>query len=104
MPCVDLNQPGREGILQKIKASIEDPAIPNTNRKQFEVLQDLLKDPEEPTIQYIIAPFQNLPRGDDPKSIFGLSHPDSSSVLSFRSVTLFPEAPYTSNLPIHKTC
>lgn len=76
MPCVDLGQPELEEILQNIEASIEDPETSNTHRKQFEVLQGLIQDPEEPTVQYMLAPFQILPRaGDDPKSIFSLSHP-----------------------------
>lgn len=76
MPCVDLDQPELQGILQRIEASIEDPETSITHRKQFEVLQGLIKDPEEATAQYILAPFQILPRaGDGPKSIFSLSHP-----------------------------
>lgn len=76
MPCVDLRQPDREEILRKINTSIEDPATPIAHRKQFGLLRGLLKDPEEPTAQYILAPFQILPRGgDDPKSIFSLGHP-----------------------------
>lgn len=76
MPCVDLGQQDREEMLHKIKVCIENPATPNTHKKQFEALEALLKDPEEPTAQYILAPFQLLPReGDEPKRIFSLSHP-----------------------------
>lgn len=76
LPCVDLGQPELEEILQNIEASIEDPETSNTHRKKFEVPQGLIKDPEEPTVQYMLAPFQILPRaGDDPTSIFCLSHP-----------------------------
>jgi choline dehydrogenase-like flavoprotein len=76
MPCVDLGQPELEEILQKIEASIKNPEISITHRKQFEVLRGLIKNPEEPTAQYMLAPFQVLPRaGDDPKSILSLSHP-----------------------------
>jgi hypothetical protein len=39
MPCVDLGQPELEEILQKIEASIKNPEISITHRKQFEVLR-----------------------------------------------------------------
>ncbi|GLI73791.1 hypothetical protein PoHVEF18_002020 [Penicillium ochrochloron] len=76
MPCVDLGQPALEEILQKIEVPIETPDTSITHTKQFEVLRGLIQDPEEPTAQYMLAPFQILGRAaDDPKSIFSLSHP-----------------------------
>lgn len=45
-------------------------------KKQFDALRQILRDPNEPTAQYVLAPFQLLPReGPSPKGIFGLGHP-----------------------------
>ncbi|KAJ5883825.1 uncharacterized protein N7473_010711 [Penicillium subrubescens] len=51
MPCADLTQPELEKILLKIEESIKNPETSITHRKQFEVLQGLIKDPEEATAQ-----------------------------------------------------
>ncbi|BCS27275.1 GMC family oxidoreductase [Aspergillus puulaauensis] len=76
MPCVNFPGNEREHLLQKIDSSLDDPKLPVTYRKQYSILREMLKDPNEPTAQYILAPFQLLPRaGPDAKDIFGMSHP-----------------------------
>ncbi|KAL4888789.1 hypothetical protein BDV59DRAFT_205779 [Aspergillus ambiguus] len=76
MPCLDLSGNEREHILQTLDASLDDRDLPVMYQKQYSILRDMLKDPNEPTAQYILAPFQLLPRaGSDPKQIFGMSHP-----------------------------
>lgn len=76
MPCVDFPGDKREHLLQTIDSSLDDPKLPVTYRKQYSILREMLKDPNEPTAQYILAPFQLLPRaGPNAKDIFGMSHP-----------------------------
>ncbi|KAL2810035.1 hypothetical protein BJX63DRAFT_403355 [Aspergillus granulosus] len=76
MPCLDFPENEREKFLQKIDASLQDETLPRSYQKQYKILRDLVTDPEEPTAQYILAPFQLLPRaGSNPKEIFSMSHP-----------------------------
>ncbi|KAL4965816.1 GMC family oxidoreductase [Aspergillus stella-maris] len=76
MPCLDFPEHDRQQFLQKIDTSLEEQDLPPMYRKQYSALKDLLKDPNEPTAQYILAPFQLLPRaGPNPKQLFGMSHP-----------------------------
>ncbi|PYH91304.1 putative aryl-alcohol dehydrogenase [Aspergillus ellipticus CBS 707.79] len=64
MPCLEFPDEERAKLLQQV------------DEKQSQVLHQLLKDPNEPTVQYVLAPFQLRPRaGPDPKAIFGLGHP-----------------------------
>ncbi|KAL4919247.1 hypothetical protein BDW62DRAFT_47161 [Aspergillus aurantiobrunneus] len=76
MPCLDFSDNQREGVLQMVNASLNDPTLPRMYQKQYSILRDMLTDPNEPTAQYILAPFQLLPRaGANPEQIFGMSHP-----------------------------
>ncbi|KAL4937821.1 hypothetical protein BDV06DRAFT_226607 [Aspergillus oleicola] len=76
MPCLDFPENERQKFLQKIDTSLEEQDLPPMYRKQYKTLKTLLSDPKEPTAQYILAPFQLLPRaGPNPKQLFGMSHP-----------------------------
>lgn len=76
MPCVDTTNTEREQLLQKLDAAITSQDLSRTHKKQYEALRKILEKSDEPTAQYILAPFQLLPReGANPKGIFGLSHP-----------------------------
>ncbi|CAL5866049.1 uncharacterized protein PFLUO_LOCUS256 [Penicillium psychrofluorescens] len=89
MPCVNFPEGEREQLLQSIQTSIESPSTPRAQKKQFEVMQELLRDPSEPTTQYIMAPFQMLAReGDNPKRLFGMGHP--GFFISLASLLSYP--------------
>ncbi|KAJ5542443.1 hypothetical protein N7535_004863 [Penicillium sp. DV-2018c] len=76
MPLVDTSDNERKNLLQQLRASIDNPDVPQTHKKQYEALQTILQNPNEPTAQYILAPFQLLPReGESTKRLFGLGHP-----------------------------
>lgn len=91
MPCVNLRRPDREQILRKINTSIEDPATPIAHRKQFGLLRNLLKDPEKPTAQYIWHHFRFFREEEMIQRVSSASVIlVCSSVLSLRSVTIFP--------------
>ncbi|KAJ5624016.1 CAZyme family AA3 [Penicillium lagena] len=76
MPCVNSPEGEHDQLLRNIQASIDSPTTPRAHRKQFEAVRELIKDPAEPTTQYILAPFQILTRtGDNPKRLFGMGHP-----------------------------
>ncbi|KAJ5291236.1 CAZyme family AA3 [Penicillium angulare] len=76
MPCLELAEEEHTQLLAGLKASIENPATPRAQKKQFDAIQSLIKDSSEPTAQYILAPFQ-LPaiEGDDIKRLFSMPHP-----------------------------
>jgi choline dehydrogenase-like flavoprotein len=72
LPCLDFPAEERQKLVESIDTENVSPAL----KKQYEVLKEIIKDPEEPTAQYILAPFQLLPReGPSGKGIFGMSHP-----------------------------
>lgn len=72
MPCLDFPAEERQKLVDSIDTQNVSPAL----QKQYEVLKEIIKDPEESTAQYILAPFQLLPReGPSGKRIFGLGHP-----------------------------
>lgn len=72
LPCLDF--PAEE--RQKLVESMDTENVSSALKKQYEVLKEIIKDPGEPTAQYILAPFQLLPReGPSGKGIFGMSHP-----------------------------
>ncbi|KAJ0422841.1 hypothetical protein BJY00DRAFT_310847 [Aspergillus carlsbadensis] len=76
MPCLDFPATDRESLLRRIDASLDTPDLPTMYRKQYTVLRDMLSDPNEPTAQYVLFPFQVLPRaGPNPRDIFSMSHP-----------------------------
>ncbi|PKX98446.1 GMC family oxidoreductase [Aspergillus novofumigatus IBT 16806] len=76
MPCMNLSTTERHQLLATIDASIASGNLPRAQQKQYPVLRKLLEDPDEPTAQYILAPFQVLPReGNSPKGLFSMSHP-----------------------------
>ncbi|OBT84040.1 hypothetical protein VE02_09041 [Pseudogymnoascus sp. 03VT05] len=75
MPCLDFPPDERAQLLQMLEIH-NGGEIPPGQKKQFDALRQILQDPNEPTAQYILAPFQILPReGPSPKGIFGLGHP-----------------------------
>ncbi|KFZ07713.1 hypothetical protein V502_09819 [Pseudogymnoascus sp. VKM F-4520 (FW-2644)] len=75
MPCLDFPPDERAQLLQKLDIHNGGEISP-CQKKQFDALRQILQDPNEPTSQYILAPFQLLPReGPSPKGIFGLRHP-----------------------------
>ncbi|GFF38905.1 choline dehydrogenase [Aspergillus udagawae] len=76
MPCMNLSTANRRQLLATIDASITSGNLPRAQQKQYPILRKLLEDPDEPTAQYILAPFQILPReGNSPKGLLSMSHP-----------------------------
>ncbi|KAJ6123998.1 CAZyme family AA3 [Penicillium samsonianum] len=76
MPLVDTPEDERIQLLQKLQASMDSPDISRTHKKQYEALQTVLQNPDEPTAQFILAPFQILPReGESTKRLLSLGHP-----------------------------
>ncbi|RHZ44432.1 GMC family oxidoreductase [Aspergillus thermomutatus] len=73
MPCMNLSTAERQQLLATIDASIASGGLPCAQQKQYPILRKLLEDPDEPTAQYILAPFQILPR--EGKGLFSMSHP-----------------------------
>ncbi|KAL5044804.1 hypothetical protein BDW71DRAFT_215449 [Aspergillus fruticulosus] len=87
MPCLDFPVNEREQLLQKVDASLADPTLPQMYKKQYTVLRTMLSDADEPTAQYIMAPFQLVPGlGPNPSAVFSLGHPGFfMSILSLLS-------------------
>ncbi|GIJ99058.1 hypothetical protein Aspvir_001182 [Aspergillus viridinutans] len=76
MPFMNLSTAERHQLHATIDASIASGNLPRVQQKQYPILRKLLEDPDEPTAQYILAPFQLLPReGSSPKGLFSMSHP-----------------------------
>ncbi|KAJ5660037.1 CAZyme family AA3 [Penicillium longicatenatum] len=76
MPCVDFSQDERAQLMQRIQACIDDPNTSRAHQKQFEAIHQIMQNPDDSTAQYVMAPFQLLPKeGDNPKRIFGMGHP-----------------------------
>ncbi|GIJ82625.1 hypothetical protein Asppvi_001134 [Aspergillus pseudoviridinutans] len=76
MPCMNLSTAERHELLATIDASIASGNLPRAQQKQYPILRRLLEDPDEPTAQYILVPFQVLPReGNSPKALLSMSHP-----------------------------
>ncbi|KAJ5143707.1 CAZyme family AA3 [Penicillium bovifimosum] len=76
MPLVETSDDERKNLLQQLQASLDSPDVSRTHKKQYKALQTMLQNPDEPTAQYILAPFQLLPReGENAKRLFGLGHP-----------------------------
>lgn len=76
MPCMNLSTAERQQLLATIDASITPGNLPRAQQKQYPILRKLLEEPDEPTAQYILAPFQLLPReGNSSKGVFSMSHP-----------------------------
>ncbi|KAL4994047.1 hypothetical protein BDV10DRAFT_199068 [Aspergillus recurvatus] len=90
MPCLDFPENEREQLLEKIDASLADPTLHQMYKKQYTVLRNMLSNPNEPTAQYIMAPFQLVPGlGPDPRDAFSLGHPGFfMSILSLLSYPL----------------
>ncbi|CAI7611421.1 unnamed protein product [Penicillium discolor] len=89
MPLVDILEDERTQLLQKVQASINNPGLSRAHKKQYEALHTLLQNPDESTTQFILAPFQLLPRqGESPKGLFSLGHP--GFFISFLSVLSYP--------------
>ncbi|KFY63367.1 hypothetical protein V496_03996 [Pseudogymnoascus sp. VKM F-4515 (FW-2607)] len=75
MPCLDFPLDERAQLLQILDTHKSGETSPG-QKKQFAAVRQILQDPNEPTAQYILAPFQILPGdGPSPKGIFGMGHP-----------------------------
>lgn len=89
MPCLDYTKAEHEDFLQQVKELIRSPSTPQTHKKQFEALYNVLRNPSEPSAQYMLAPFQMPPiEGDDMKSLLGMPHP--GLYISLVSVLSYP--------------
>ncbi|KAL2871171.1 GMC family oxidoreductase [Aspergillus lucknowensis] len=89
MPCIDFPEAEREQLIDRIDASLKDERLPPMYRKQYKLLKQILNEPNEPTAQYILAPFQLLPRAEHPKDVFSMNHPGLFiSILSLLSYPL----------------
>ncbi|KAL3478513.1 hypothetical protein BJX99DRAFT_269189 [Aspergillus californicus] len=98
MPCLDFAPAERELLLNKIDASLQDRGLFRMYQKQYTVLREMFTDPDEPTAQYILAPFQLLPRaGPNPRDIFGMSHP--GFFISIVSLLSYPLSRGSVHLP-----
>ncbi|KAF7173986.1 hypothetical protein CNMCM5623_006253 [Aspergillus felis] len=76
MPCMNLSTAERQELVATIDASIASGNLPRAQQKQYPILRKLLEDPDEPTAQYILVPFQVLPReGNSLKDLLSMSHP-----------------------------
>ncbi|KAL2841137.1 hypothetical protein BJY01DRAFT_249671 [Aspergillus pseudoustus] len=84
IPCLDLPAEERVKLIQKIDSAIEDETLPAMYEKQYQLIKQMLQDPDEPTGQYTVLPFQMQPRaGPNPRDIFRKKHPGNFiSILS----------------------
>ncbi|KFY04700.1 hypothetical protein O988_00580 [Pseudogymnoascus sp. VKM F-3808] len=74
MPCLDFPSDERAQLLQMLDIHSGGEISPG-QKKQFDALRQILQDPNEPTAQYILSPFQVLPReAPSSKGVFGLAH------------------------------
>ncbi|OOG00609.1 GMC oxidoreductase [Aspergillus carbonarius ITEM 5010] len=65
------------GELQDLLEKYLDKEVPSNLTAQYRVLSQLLKDADEPTGQYTLAPFQITPeKGPSPKGIFAMTEPE----------------------------
>ncbi|PYH80309.1 aryl-alcohol dehydrogenase [Aspergillus uvarum CBS 121591] len=74
-----LTLPGlQDGELQALLDKyLDDEEVPPNRAAQYRLLRRLLEDPEEPTGQYTLAPFQITPeKGPSPKGIFAMTEPE----------------------------
>ncbi|KAL4973717.1 hypothetical protein BDW66DRAFT_153579 [Aspergillus desertorum] len=77
-------------LLQKVDASLADPTLPQMYEKQYTVLKDMFNDPNEPTVQCIMASFQLTPGlGPKPSDVFSLGHP--GFFISIVSLLSYPQ-------------
>ncbi|CEL09219.1 hypothetical protein ASPCAL12358 [Aspergillus calidoustus] len=75
MPCLDLQFEDRVKLLKKIEDLTQDEELPVMYRKQYQLIKQMLQDPDEPTGQYTLVPFQMHPRaGPKPRHIFRKKH------------------------------
>ncbi|KAJ0422354.1 hypothetical protein BJY00DRAFT_311075 [Aspergillus carlsbadensis] len=76
MPCLDLSFDERGKLLKKVEDLLQDEGLPVMYQKQYQLLKQILQDPNEPTGQYTLVPFQMHPRaGPKPRHIFRKKHP-----------------------------
>jgi choline dehydrogenase-like flavoprotein len=74
MPCLDFPLDERAQLLQMLDIHSGGEISPG-QKKQFDALRQILQDSNEPTAQYILSPFQVLPReAPSTKGVFGLAH------------------------------
>ncbi|KAH7418086.1 putative aryl-alcohol dehydrogenase [Cadophora sp. MPI-SDFR-AT-0126] len=98
MPLVDFAEKDMDELLYKHLDSVHYPNFPS-QKKQFQILRDILKSPQDASGQYTMAPFQIVPRdGPNCKGIYGmgkdgnyisivsvLNHPFSRGVVHINS-------------------
>lgn len=88
MPCLDFPPDERTQLLQMLDIHSGGDISPG-QKKQFNALRQILQDPNEPTTQYVLAPFQVLPReGPSAKGVFGMGHP--GFFISIISILSYP--------------
>ena len=72
MPLVDFPKSELEQLLSKYLDSYEHKSVPS-QKQQFELLREMLHDPNDASGQYTMAPFQIVPRdGLHCKVIYGM--------------------------------
>jgi choline dehydrogenase-like flavoprotein len=72
MPLVDLPETEMDEILSQKLDAVEYKSVPS-QKEQFAIIRDMLKNPEDATGQYTMAPFQINPRhGPSCKGIYGM--------------------------------
>ena len=98
MPLVDFAEKDMDKLLDTHVESVQYPHFPS-QRKQFQILRDILKSPQDASGQFTMAPFQIVPRnGPHCKGIYGmgkqgnymsivsvLNHPFSRGVVHINS-------------------
>ncbi|KAJ5053866.1 uncharacterized protein L3040_000156 [Drepanopeziza brunnea f. sp. 'multigermtubi'] len=98
MPLVDFAAKSMDDLLVEYLDNVEYPEFP-LQKKQFQIIRDILKDPKDATGQFTMAPFQlNLKNGPHCKGIHGMStegnytsivsvlnHPPSRGVIHINS-------------------
>jgi choline dehydrogenase-like flavoprotein len=88
MPLVDTPENKQNKVLQKLQESLDNPSLSRAHKRQYEVLQTMLQNPNEPNAQYLLAPFQILPREKETKAIFSFGHP--GFFITFVSLLSYP--------------
>ncbi|KAL2822444.1 hypothetical protein BJX63DRAFT_441117 [Aspergillus granulosus] len=80
----------RVKLIQKVESLLENKDLPVMYKKQYQLIKQIIQDPNEPTGQYTLAPFQMRHSGDlDPQDVFHKKDPGkSTSIFSTLSYPL----------------
>ncbi|KAI9056107.1 hypothetical protein LZ554_001035 [Drepanopeziza brunnea f. sp. 'monogermtubi'] len=91
MPLVDFAAKDMDDLLVEYLDTVEYPEFPS-QKKQFQIIRDILKDPKDATGQFTMAPFQLNPKnGPHCKGIYGMSTEGNyTSIVSKAQPTLDP--------------